>query len=112
MIIRLRSDSSEAPVWLSWTKALNSVSASLMPSSWPALAASDQGMPIIQARGANTTPRPRSMLSGAPSTLGRTPSSRSAMDTRATSTIRVAPTLSTILSPSSVPWIRASTEPS
>ena len=91
-------------------KAVNSVSTSLTPSSEPAVGASAQRMPSDQARGAKTIPSRRSTDTGAPRTSPSSPKMPLTMATRATKTIRVAATLSTMESPSPVPLIRASTE--
>jgi len=67
-------------------------------------------MPIAQASGENSNPRPRSRLSGAPATGPARPSRPSTIATKATNTTREAPTASTICSPSLVPRMRASME--
>ena len=110
MITRVRSSMTPVGIAPIRMKAVNSVSTSLTPSSEPAVGASAQRMPSAQASGAKMMPRTRSTETGAPRTSPSIPRMPLTMATRATKTISVAATLSTMDSPSDVPLIRASTE--
>jgi len=110
MITRLRSSMASVGIAPMRMKAVNSVSTSFTPSSEPAVEASSQRIPSAQASGAKMMPRIRSTETGAPDTSPNAPRMALTIATRATNTIRVAATLSTIERPSEVPLIRASTE--
>ena len=110
MITRVRSSMAPAGMAPMRMKAVNSVSTSFTPRSEPAVEASSHRMPSAQASGAKTMPRIRSTEIGAPATSPMAPRMPLTIATRATNTIRVAATLSTIERPSEVPLIRASTE--
>ena len=88
--------------------ATNSFNVVFIPSSWPEITASFQGIPINQAIGANMYPNITSMESSKLNWSPIKPKSEFTMYTSAITTIKIVPTLTAIFVPSEVPLVIAS----